>query len=171
MLKHCIGKTYKNSLKQTILQMKITLARIITGKGKYAFRPMFCVLKQVQKMVTFLGDKTPQNINIFSSKIKQSPQSLIYKQYSSENTNHNNQIGNQTAQAAQSNQVRLVSDRHKLAYGNRCIGWESVHRPRRIQNTKARIVQQHRGFTMLDKNQPLLSFCAWRFVIAQSQST
>lgn len=161
--------------------MKIMLTRIITGGEKYTFRSLFYMLKQLQRMSAFLGNKIPKNINIFSLKIKQRLQSSIFKHYSiSPDSNickilyaysifytHNTKYHNQTIQVAQNSQLYLVSGNkkhHELASGSTCIGWESVRRSCGAKYTK----KQYGCFIIFCKNQSLLSFKAWRPIFNQN---
>ena len=52
--------------------MKIALARSLTGRGEYTPWSLFRALKQPREMSVFSGDKTPENSNNFSLRIKQS---------------------------------------------------------------------------------------------------
>jgi hypothetical protein len=152
--------------------MKIKLARIITGKGRYAFQPLLFPSKKLRKI-----------INIFSFKIQQGLQESILKLTTA--TLHNNiiytrnileeqnsQLVINTTQVTKNHQLYLSLDdqKHsKLAFDNTCTGWNSMHRTRGTQYTRSHAVKQKdRCYTILCKNQTLHSFSAWLVIFFQS---
>lgn len=155
--------------------MKNTLARTITGKGKYTLQLPFNALIQAWKITTFSSSKTPKNINSFSLKNKYS--STIKSSLSAGKQNKSYGVLSEPNSSCQKVNTLSIHNRRnavsfnitqlqqilhgqihcRLAYGNACTGWERLHRSRGTQHTETQAVEQaHSSFTMSERQRKSL---------------